>query len=468
MKVTLVSIRPTEAAEQAARPSLTPELLAATSARYSRSNEGLEKIISKIDPHNLDKSVDSIFKMIDYGHRSIADMAPISIFMDQLSMWLVYYLWTLCPTAGGQESSTRYIRLTPDSITPAEELGLDREEHSQWQDHNLALFDAYEKSLALWEQLLAENKFLARIPASLLADSSTKAKKTVYRMQRNYAFDRARYFLPFACRTNVTMVMAAKYWADLAHHLLSHPLLEANTLGRMICEELALGAPRMIRHANAKESTRLGIQDEFTDLVTLSNSNGHPPNGNSYEHPVNPYLLAYPPPLSSHHDFGTDLAHHENRYAWIGAQLRRTGVRFGWQAVALAEVRDLNRHRTGNKYCPLNPVGFYCAEDQIPETAVSTTSELHQLAKLGHAATLEAKQRLAKGDPRFLYYMTLGTQVPFEHFTTANHYIYQAELRTGTGAHYRYADHLRDTLKIWYDLFPETKGKVLEGSAEPE
>ena len=50
MHVTSVSIIPTEAATTAGRPALTPELLAASGARYSRNNEGLEAILSKIDP----------------------------------------------------------------------------------------------------------------------------------------------------------------------------------------------------------------------------------------------------------------------------------------------------------------------------------------------------------------------------------------------------------------------------------
>ncbi len=109
MLVTQVSLRPTDAAENAGRPALTPELLAATGARYSRSNQGLQSIIDKIDPDNLDASVDGIFKMLDYGHQSIADMAPVAIFMDGISLHLAYFVWSLCPTAAGQESSTRYI-----------------------------------------------------------------------------------------------------------------------------------------------------------------------------------------------------------------------------------------------------------------------------------------------------------------------------------------------------------------------
>lgn len=62
----------------------------------------------------------------------------------------------------------------------------------------------------------------------------------------------------------------------------------------------------------------------------------------------------------------------------------------------------------------------------------------------------------------------LGTEYPFEHTTTADKFLYEAELRTGLGAHFRYAKHLRDVLALWYDRFPATQGLVLEGSAEPE
>ena len=64
--------------------------------------------------------------------------------------------------------------------------------------------------------------------------------------------------------------------------------------------------------------------------------------------------------------------------------------------------------------------------------------------------------------------LLLGCQFAFEHTTTADKFLYEAELRTGTGAHYRYARHLRDALALWYEIHPETRGLVLEGSAEPE
>jgi hypothetical protein len=75
---------------------------------------------------------------------------------------------------------------------------------------------------------------------------------------------------------------------------------------------------------------------------------------------------------------------------------------------------------------------------------------------------------LADGDASFTSWTLLGTQYFFEHTTTADKFLYEAELRTGTGAHFRYAQHLRDALTLWYQQFPDTRGLVLEGSAEPE
>jgi hypothetical protein len=171
-----------------------------------------------------------------------------------------------------------------------------------------------------------------------------------------------------------------------------------------------------------------------------------------------------PPRGASGRTFAVDLDLHDNRYAYIGATLRRTVVRFGWEAVAFAEIRDLNRHRTGTKYCPLVPVGFYHADDQLPELDAGYTS----LGRVGRDASYAARERLITGDPGYVYYALLGTQFPFEHTTTADKFLYEAELRTGSGAHFRYAQHLHDALALWYQRYPQTEGLVIEGAAEPE
>jgi thymidylate synthase ThyX len=460
MRVTQVAIRPTEASEAAGRPAFTPELLAAISARYSRNDEGWEAILARVDPDNLDKSVDSIFRMIDYGHQSIADMAPVAMFLDGISIWLAYYLWTLCPTAGGQESSTRYIKLSAEGLIPAEALGIPEALAGEWQAEMSSAFDAYQAAIKTWNKVAARDPSAARIPRHLLNDGSEKAQKQVARMKRNFAFDRARYFLPVAGATNVMLLMSARGWVQLCQSLLSHPLPEARRLGEAVHAELGLCAPRLLRHATAKDSIGKGLEQEFAALRQMARA----ANDDCAEHASGPALEVFPPGDVANRELADALAFHDNRYAWTGGALRRTAVRFRWDAVAFAEIRDLNRHRTGTKHCPLVPMGFYHAADQLP----GEDEAYRALGEVGREATSRARLLLAEGDPSYVYWSLLGTQFPFEHTTTADKFLYEAELRTGTGAHFRYAQHLHDALALWYERYPETRGLVLEGSAEPE
>lgn len=474
MKVTQVALRPTEASEAAGRPALTPELLAASGARYSRNNEGLEAILEKIDPANLDKSVDSIFRMIDYGHQSIADMAPVAMFVDGVSIWLAYLLWSLSPMAGGQESSTRYIKLSIEGLIPPETLGLPESQQAAWMEQMEAGFRAYQEALALWEGLVSADPQIARIPRSLLEDPSEKAKRQVARMKRNYGFDRARYFLPTAASTNLMLMMSARAWVQVCQHLLSHPLEEARRAGEAIREELRLAAPRLLKHATAKESLIQGIRQEFMELqrqALCMEDTFLREDADTCAHPPTASLTVLLPEGVAPETLADDLRHHDNRYGWVGPDLRRTAVRFGWEAVALAEIRDLNRHRTGTKHCPPIPRGFYDALDELPADAPereTLAAHLQTLSEVGRHASVQALEGLRAGEPTYLYGTLLGTQFPFEHVTTADKFLYEAELRTGTGAHYRYARHLHDALELWYTRFPETRGLVLEGSAEPE
>jgi thymidylate synthase ThyX len=462
MNVTQVALRPSQASEQANRPALTPELLAASGARYSRNNEGLQAILSKIDPANLEKSVDSIFRMVDYGHQSIADMVPVAMFIDGISMWLAYYIWTLCPTAGGQESSTRYIKISGDGLIAPEVLGI--RDTAEWRDLMDQCFRAYQSSVAIWEELAGTNPALMGIPRSLLDDTSESTRKKVARMKRNYAFDRARYFLPVGAATNVMLIMSARGWVNLCQFLLSQPLPEARRLGELIRAELEIPAPRMIKHARCMEPVRQAIVSEFDKLVQRARAEAPSEHDTS----AVPSLSVLPPAGVSPEELARDLAFHTNRYAPIGSSLQRTSVRFGWSAIGFAEIRDLNRHRTGAKHCPQVPQGFYFAADQIPPAHEEKKTALLQWAAIGRRANENASRRLREADPTFVYWTLLGTEYPFEHVTTADKFIYEAELRTGLGAHFRYARHLRDALALFYEQFPSTKGLILEGSAEPE
>jgi hypothetical protein len=92
VKVTALAIVPPESAADC--PRVAPELLASSLARYSRSNKGLGAILSLIGWKAPDKSVDTIFRHVDYGHASIAGLTGgVAIAIDGCSMLLAYKLF---------------------------------------------------------------------------------------------------------------------------------------------------------------------------------------------------------------------------------------------------------------------------------------------------------------------------------------------------------------------------------------
>ena len=152
------------------------------------------------------------------------------------------------------------------------------------------------------------------------------------------------------------------------------------------------------------------------------------------------------------------LRHRGNRYGYQGTATRRMRVAFAWNNMALAELRDLNRHRTGHRYTPLVQAGFYLPPeiDRGPHAALLAD----QLAL--------TRELLDRGSPAYVYSLLLGAQTPFEHSTHADKFIYEAELRTGMGAHFRYAEHLSAALHEFLRHVPEASEWVVEGTAEPE
>jgi hypothetical protein len=358
-----------------------------------------------------------------------------------------------------------------EGVIPPEQLGIPESERAEWQQTIQQAFSAYEQSLTTWENLALKHPQVIRIPSDLMQDSTEKAARQRNRILRNYAFDRARYFIPSAAATNVMLVMSARGWVQLCQYLLSHPLPEPRDLGRLIKAELSLVTPRLVKHAEPKDSTIAGILEELQvakAIASIAEGKTHSSSDEQVEK-GGAFLELLSPKDVKESDIAGALAQHDNRYAWLGSALRRTAVRFGWKAVSFAEIRDLNRHRTGTKYCPFVPRGFYAALDQtIGSCGLKDSNQLESLVNWGVTVSELSKGMLAQGKWHYVYSTLLGTEFEFEHTTTADKFVYEAELRTGTGAHYRYARHLRDVLALWYEKFPQTKGMILEGSAEPE
>lgn len=448
MNVTGIALVPPPTAGD--MPRLSPELLASVLARYSRSNEGLPAILEKVDLADPDASIDRILKFVDYGHASIGGLTGgLAMAVDGVSMWLAYKLFDLAQMADGQEASTRYITMSVDSLPDPDHLGLPPELVTEWQEVNALFFGLYDQEYQRLDQLAVQQPELVRAPAGA-------SPGMVKRLRKNYALDRARYLIPFSTKTNLALVMSARMWAECVKHLDSLPQVEARQLAALLRPKLSALAPRLMKHSHREDSYARQAREDLDYSLTMGRqelSIEQRPD-EVWVHPDE----ACPPFLPESQSAGDALGGRANRYGRIGRRLRRARISFAWNNMALAELRDLNRHRTGHRFSPIIQNGFYTA----PEV---------DRGILGKA--LERQKNLleklyAAGSPSYVYGLMLGSQTPFEHVTTVDKFIYEAELRTGLGAHYRYAEHLSAALRIFFTHYPEAREFVEEGTAEPE
>jgi hypothetical protein len=278
----------------------------------------------------------------------------------------------------------------------------------------------------------------------------------VTRLRKNFALDRARYFIPLATRTNLGLVQSSRMWATTVKHLASLPHPEAQAAAGLIRDELIKQSPRLMRHSFAEVSYQKQAEAELAASLRLGLARLGTA-GLADEVWVN-VERATPPWLREEQPVAEALRHRANRYGYQGTATRRMMVGFAWNNMALAELRDLNRHRTGHRYTPLIQAGFY-----LPPEIDRT---VHQ-ALLDRQAAL-TRELMERGSPAYVYSLLLGAQTPFEHSTHADKFIYEAELRTGMGAHYRYAEHLSAALQGFFEHVPEAREWVEEGTAEPE
>ena len=448
MKVTGLALVPPPTA--ADLPKVTQELLASVLARYSRSNEGLAAILEKVDIANPDASIDRILKFVDYGHASIGGLTGgLAVALDGVSMWLAYKLFEIAQMADGQESSTRYITMDAANLSPAEELGIPADLAPRWREVMGEAFGAYHQEYARLDGLATLEPQRVRLPANAKAAVQMRLKK-------NYALDRARYFIPFATHTNVGLVQTSRMWAQTVKHLASLPQPEAQQAAELIRTELLRQSPRLMRHSFADPSYTEQARQELADSLALGQERlSAAPLADQVWVKVDD---AAPPWLPISQTLAESLRHRPNRYAQHGSGTRRRRVAFAWNNLALAELRDLNRHRTGNRYTPLIQAGFYLP----PEIRHSDHARLLQ-------RQLELTRELyARGSPAYVYSLLLGAQTPFEHSTHADKFIYEAELRTGLGAHFRYAEHLSAALAAFCAQVPGAREWIAEGTAEPE
>jgi thymidylate synthase ThyX len=447
MKITLIPTTAPLAAKDLT--AVTPELLASVLAKYSRSNLGIDKILQSVDKENPDASVEKIFKFIDYGHASIGGLTgAIAVTIDDCSMFLAYKIFEIAQLADGQESSTRYIKMSPQSLISPEEAGIAPEFVSQWQDFCGEAFDIYNKEYAELDNIALKFPEKLRI-------SPDEPEKVRQRILKNYALDRCRSFIPFATKTCAAYVMTARVWCQTLRELESLPLVEAKNAAKQIREELKKVVPNLIKHSFADEASVFHAEN-FVNYSSRYILDNYVETKNIPDEVFVKTFDENPEFIPETNDISQEFAKKTNRYSVVGSGVKRQTVKFAFNNISIAELRDLNRHRSGNKFTPLAPVGFYLPPELSEKNYESFFAKYAALLK-----------KLAVRNLQYYGYL-LGTQVAFEHSTHLDKVIYEIELRTGKGAHFRYAQHLEAVAKKLIEISPKLKNYIQIGTAEPE
>jgi thymidylate synthase ThyX len=425
------------------------------------------------------------FGYVDYGHKSILDMVPLSINIEGVSIILVELLWGMVHTGGGQETSTRYCKMSADSMWTPRFANADHER--RWRSTVEQSMQAYEKACEFW-RLVADTN-----PSVMGIKPDTPEKKAV-RLKNNFVFDRARYAIPVACLTSMNITTWGSEWVKIVSSLNSSPMAEAQELAKHLTVELKLGAPRLVRHtaatssACAKWTKMLDVERSLEVYAKLSRQVKEAVVGVDVDklHTLTDASSADVRFRMMDRDYAAldlktakeCLEHRTNRYDPVGSPVDEMAVRYGWSCVANAEIRDMNRHRPGRRHTDFTPQGFYFALDQILEHS-STSPEIRSrwcdlVSVMGNAGV--AMQEMCVdvvhgklGNPwDFLYSTTLGTEFSFTHTSTMGHLIYECELRTGPGVHYRYSRHYNDLIDVMIDKIWPLDNLILRGSSEPE
>jgi hypothetical protein len=445
---------------------ISPEVLAAAIARYSRTDDGMERILADLSAirDGDDKAMASrVLKFLDYGHASIGGLTGgIAGCADGVSMLLPYLVFFLQSKQDGQETSTRYCSFTTKALPDPSIFGTPEEFHDEWRAvHTLGM----DISKAVCDHLdlkIQANPDLARIPAGV-------SEKTAERMRRNYGFDRARYTLPVAALTNFGLVMTGREWADTLKWTSAIRIPEFQEYSTRLRTALSDELPHLMKHSYETDMAKYTMEEFFDRGIEHIRRHGAPKEEladriiTSVTLPGAGFIDSESPEVLLDRCFRGK----RNRYDIPKGFPEKIHVAVAWNNVAIAEARDINRQRPCKKDILLAPKGFYMApemRDAIKELGLDKKMEEF----LDRRASLMEKLVRSQTPLSYTGLLLLGDQMPFEMHTDAAHMTYVLELRTGTGVHFRYDEHMRRAYESFATQCPAWTKHVQLGTAEPE
>lgn len=370
----------------------TPSIMAFAGARFSRSSDTSEDIFAEIknSGKNAQEKLASIFR--NYGHASVADMAQLFAYIENVPMIYEAKFFYETSVGGGQARSTRFQDFNNPNF-----IGLDT--FTDHQEQNIKDFDSLNEDFLNLQKFSLEkyNKWVEILTAKYIEvyQVDTENKKEMGALKAR-VFDSARYFLlsGLTNRTSLAWITSAREWARIISIMKSAKDVNLNYLGEQLevlfapdqdfAEKIGYlpEAPDLIRYTGADETTssnlvalkeflneiefekiakfntefkyqdiRVDIYSEkYTGSAKAVAQNIQTIYPNVDEKWLLDWVIELGEPIKKR--ISQILLSGFNHHKQMGNQFR-TNVHTYVLTCSIAETRDLNRHRAWGRFIPL-------------------------------------------------------------------------------------------------------------------
>jgi hypothetical protein len=245
----------------------TASIMAFAGARFSRSALSAEELFQEIRQagSNANEKLANIFR--NYGHSSVADMAQLFAYIEQIPDHYSTIFFNETSVGGGQQRSTRYQDFGNSKPLGLDSLGID----SNSEDYakiNQNLLELQKYSLDKYKYW--QNKLTTEYIKVYEIDKNNKSETGALTAR---VFDSTRYFLPSGLmnKTSLAYITSAREWARLIS------VFKASNEYNLVClaEQLEIlfapdesvaeklkytpEAPDLIRHTEADEITNKNL-----------------------------------------------------------------------------------------------------------------------------------------------------------------------------------------------------------------
>ncbi|KEO80962.1 FAD-dependent thymidylate synthase [Tumebacillus flagellatus] len=442
-----------------------PEISAYGLAKYSRSSMSLADSLKELSQQKTEEFLNTFY--FQYGHSSIADLAHVSIALENISIWAAMVVADE-PLWDGQERSTRYQDFKKTKyFTPDGAPGSYRELSDE-------MFLRYDELTQTLQSALA----------SKYPKPDDMTEEYYQRTLRARAFDVSRYWLPLSTNTSLGQITSARTLERQISRLMSHDVPEIRQIAAEMREAVVSREPVQPNGDSASDvrrtgpllptlakytspntytiNSRLKLKQAARELIGhLQPRAGKPVELSLFQDPLEHACTALLYSVShlsykqlqevvqnlstaqKHDLLETAFADRGKHDAWL-RELQSHPLIFD-VTMDIGAFRDLNRHRKVSKIVQdLGTHLGYSTPDILHETGMA--QDYRQLMD-NHFQTVSRLQE--EWNPvEALYLLPMAANCRSLHQMDLHQAAYLIELRTGSAGHFSYRE-------IAYQMFEE-------------